>query len=215
MYFDGALNIDGARVGVLFVTPSEDELHYVLRIHFLASNNAAEYEAALHGLRIIAELGVKHLIICGDSTLVINQVNKDWSCTSEKMDAYCTKIRKVEGKFYGIEFHHVIHDANQATDCLSKIRSTRAQVLTGVFVQDLMTPSIKPGQLVEEVPSAEQLDMVVPAPTTDWREQFIKNLTSTKVLTSKTKTEWLIRCSKHYVLVTGKLMRKNAKEELL
>ena len=61
------------------------------------------------------------------------------------MDAYCAKIRKLEGKFYGIEFHHIVREANQLADRLSKIGLTRAQILAGVFIQDLMTPSIKPG----------------------------------------------------------------------
>ena len=56
MYFDGALNINGASVGILFITSTKDKLPYVLRIHFLASNNAAEYEACLHGLLIAIEL---------------------------------------------------------------------------------------------------------------------------------------------------------------
>ena len=81
-------------------------------------------------------------MVFGDSALVINQINKDWSCTSEKMDAYYAEIRKLEGKFYGIEFHHIVRDANQAADRLSKLGSSRANVLVGVFVQDLMTPSI-------------------------------------------------------------------------
>ncbi|XP_066395709.1 uncharacterized protein [Miscanthus floridulus] len=46
-------------------------------------------------------------MVYGDSTLVINQVNKYWSYSSEKMDAYYAEIRKLEGKFYGIEYHHV------------------------------------------------------------------------------------------------------------
>jgi ribonuclease HI len=77
MYFDGSLNIDGAGVGVLFISPYKDELHYVLRVHFPASNSAAEYEAYLHGMRIAVELGVKRLYVYGDSALVINQLNKD------------------------------------------------------------------------------------------------------------------------------------------
>ena len=72
MYFDGALNINGAGTGILFITPTKDKLRYVLRIHFSASNNAAEYEACLHGLCIIVELGVKCLMVYGDSALVIN-----------------------------------------------------------------------------------------------------------------------------------------------
>ena len=91
MYFDGALNISGAGAGILFITPTKDKLRYVLRIHFLASNNAVEYEACLHGLRVAIELGIKRFMVYGDSTLVINQLNKDWSYSGEKMDAYCAQ----------------------------------------------------------------------------------------------------------------------------
>jgi ribonuclease HI len=72
MYFDGSLNIDGAGAEVYFISPSGDRLSYVLRIHFKASNNAAEYEAVLHGLRITIELGIKRLIVFGDFAFVIN-----------------------------------------------------------------------------------------------------------------------------------------------
>jgi hypothetical protein len=72
MYFDGSLKIDGAGAGVLFISPNKDELRYVLRLHFPASNNTAEYEACLHGMRIAVELGVKRLYVYGNSPLVIN-----------------------------------------------------------------------------------------------------------------------------------------------
>ena len=57
--------------------------------------------------------------------------------------------------------------------------------------------------------------MAVPTPSPKWREQFIKYLTVADVLSDRTEMERLIHRSKHYVLVDGKLMRKNAKEELL
>jgi ribonuclease HI len=72
MYFDGSLKINGAGAGVLFISPNKDELCYVLRLHFPASNNTAEYEAYLHDMRIAVELGVKRLYVYGDSALVIN-----------------------------------------------------------------------------------------------------------------------------------------------
>jgi hypothetical protein len=108
MYFDGSLTIDGAGAGILFISPTNEQLRYVLRIHFLASNNAIEYEACFHGLCIAVDLGIKRLYVHGDSALVINQLNKDCDTTSEKMDAYCKEIRKLEGKFYGIEYSHVV-----------------------------------------------------------------------------------------------------------
>jgi ribonuclease HI len=143
MYFDGSLNIDGVGVDMLFISPTNKQLCYVLRIYFPTSNNAAEYEACLHGMRIVVELGVKHLYVYGDSALVINQLNKDWDTTSEKMDAYCKEIRKLEGKFYGIKYTHVVQGKNQAADALSKLGSSRAQVPHGVFIQDLVKPPIK------------------------------------------------------------------------
>ena len=77
MYFDGALNINGAGAGILFITSTKDKLRYVLQIYFLASNNTAEYEACRHGLHIAIELGIKCIMVYGDSALVINQLNKD------------------------------------------------------------------------------------------------------------------------------------------
>ena len=124
-------------------------------------------------------------------------------------------MHKLEGKFYGIEYHHVVRDQNQLTDHLSKIGSSRATIAPGVFVQDLFTTSIKEEKEVQEIPLAEQLVLAVPSPALDWREQFIKYLTSTDVPANKTKTERLIRRSKHYVLVDGNLMRKSAKEGIL
>ena len=85
----------------------------------------------------------------------------------------------------------------------------------GVFVQDLFMPSIKEEKEVQEIPPVEQLVLAVPWPGTDWREQFIKYLTSAEVPTDKTETERLIYQSKHYVLVDGNLMRKSAKEGIL
>ena len=64
----------------------------------------------------------------------------------------------------------MVQDQNQLADQLSKIGSSRATVLPGVFVQDLLAPSIKEDKEVVEVPPAEQLVLVVPLLVTDWRE---------------------------------------------
>jgi hypothetical protein len=67
MYFDGSLMKIGACVGLLFISPLGKHLRYVLRLHFPASNNVAEYEALVNGLRIAIELGVRRLDARGDS----------------------------------------------------------------------------------------------------------------------------------------------------
>ena len=106
------------------------------------SNNEAEYEALLHGLRLAISLGIKRLMVFDDSAVVINQVNDSWDRNKENMDAYCAEVRRLENKFHGLEFHHVARDNNVAADVLSKLGSTRAQVPAGVFVHELREKSI-------------------------------------------------------------------------
>jgi len=58
MYFDRSLMKTGAGAGLLFISPLGIHMRYVIRIHFAASNNVAEYEALVNGLKIAIELGV-------------------------------------------------------------------------------------------------------------------------------------------------------------
>ena len=61
MYFDGLVMKTSADAGFLFISPLGVHIHYVVHLHFPASNNMAEYEALLCGLRITNKLGVKRL----------------------------------------------------------------------------------------------------------------------------------------------------------
>jgi RNase P subunit RPR2 len=105
---------------------------------------------------------------------------------------------------------------NEAADKLSKLGSTRAVIPHEVFIHDLVKPSIEEEEKpMAEQPSADQLVAVIPTTGTDWRESFIRYLTSAEVPQDKTEIERLIQHSKHYVLVERKLIRKNTKKELL
>jgi ribonuclease HI len=72
MYFNGLLKLQGAGAGILFITPRGEQLKYALQLLFSTSNNVAEYEALIHGLNIAISLGVKRLMIYGDSLVVIS-----------------------------------------------------------------------------------------------------------------------------------------------
>ena len=84
----------------------------------------------------------------------------------------------------------MVCNQNQLADHLSKLGSSHAVIPPRVFIQDLLAPSIKEDK---EVPPTEQLVLAVPSPATDWREQFIKYLTSAEVPTDNTEIECLIR----------------------
>jgi ribonuclease HI len=155
MYFDGSLKLEGAGAGVLLISPTGEQLKYVLQIFWKDSNNEAEYEALLHGLCLAASLDIKRLLVYGDSAVVINQVNKSWNRNKGNMDAYCLEVRKLENRFYSLEFHHVIRDNNVAANVLSKLGSTHAQVPAGVFDHKLHAPSTqnwRPRPLTQRLP---------------------------------------------------------------
>jgi ribonuclease HI len=148
MYFDGSVMKTGADAGLLFISPLGEHMRYVIRLHFPASNNMAEYEALLSGLRIAIELDVR-----GDSQLVIDQVMKESSCHDPKMEAYYSVVRRLVDKFNGLELNHVPCNYNNDADELAKIASGRTTVPTNIFARDNAKPSVDFKDLAQPGPS--------------------------------------------------------------
>jgi ribonuclease HI len=219
MYFDGTLKLDGGGAGVLLISPRGEQLKYVLQILWEVSNNEAEYEALLHGLRLAISLEINRLHVYGDSLLVVQQVNKEWDCNKETMDAYEQEVRKLENKFSGLEVHHVLREHNVGADTLSKLGSTRAQVLPRVFVQDLKQPSIKSLPQVTTDAGPQQPDREVMALGEDWREAFINFIRDQRlpagIDTRSTEAARVMCRSKGFVLVNSKLYRHGARSGVL
>jgi ribonuclease HI len=119
--FDGSVHLQSARAGIMVTTPKGESFKYVIQMHFPASNNVAEYEALLHGLRIA-------------TTLVINQTNKEWSCLDDNMLLYCEELCKLENNFDDLEYLHILRGKNEVADGLAKLDFSRAMVPIGVFL---------------------------------------------------------------------------------
>jgi ribonuclease HI len=123
MYFDGSQMKSGARAGLIFIFPLGMRMRYMIRIHFLASNNVAEYEALANGLHIATELGIRWLDARGDLQLIIDQVMKESSYHDPKMAVYCRMVHLLEDKFDGLELNHIKRRSNEAADELAKLAS--------------------------------------------------------------------------------------------
>jgi ribonuclease HI len=205
MYFDGSLKLQGARAWILFIAPGGEQLKYALQLLFPASNNAAEYEALIHGLNIAVSLSIKKLMVYGDSLVVISQINKGWDCSADSMGMYCAAVRKLEEKIEGLEFHHVERDRNATVDALSKLGSSRAQVPLGIFVQEISHPSILSDQ-TEECNTLSQQD----SDPNDWREPIIRYVKNKEEPDDKAAAERIARQSAHYTLIGGTLYRRGA-----
>src|SRR5215216_6055428 len=146
MHFDGSKLRNGLGAGIVLTSPKRDQLKYVLQIHFAASNNVAEYEALVHGLKVAKEIGIRRILCYGNSDLVIQQVSGHWDALDANMALYRFHVQKISGYFEGCEFHHVPRVENEAADMLSKLGSTRQAIPPGVALEHLRKPSIRPSR---------------------------------------------------------------------
>nr|KYP73704.1 hypothetical protein KK1_006352 [Cajanus cajan]KYP73711.1 hypothetical protein KK1_006359 [Cajanus cajan] len=78
MHVDGSSNNQGSGAGIILEGPTRLTLEQSLRFAFKASNNQAEYEALLAGLRLAQEIGVRRLTCWTDSKVVAEQVNDNF-----------------------------------------------------------------------------------------------------------------------------------------
>jgi len=215
MYFDGSLMKTGAGAGLLFISPLGVHMRYVIRIHFVASNNVVEYEALVNGLKIAIELGVRRLDVRGDSQLVIDQVMKASNCHDPKMEAYCNEVRRLEDKFHGLELVYIARRYNEAADELAKIASTRGTVPPDAFSRDLNEPSVDLGSGADiETTALQQTDTVEallaaaevieveqrPGRLFDWRTPFLDCLIRCELPEDRSEARRIARRAKSYII---------------
>jgi hypothetical protein len=108
-----------------------------------ASNNEAEYEALLHGMKMAKACGATRVKIFGDSNLVVQQVMNRCDIINDNMMAYKNLYHYLEGTFDGCEVSHVSRNNNEEADNLANIGSQCLPVPTGVFWEEIVERSIK------------------------------------------------------------------------
>ena len=119
MHFDGSKMRTGLGAGIVLTSPKGDKLRYALQIHFATSNNVAEYEALIHGLRLAKELGIRQILCYGDSDLVVQQSSGDWDAKDANMASYRFLVQQLSGYFEGCKFLHMPRNDNDQVDALA------------------------------------------------------------------------------------------------
>ena len=219
MFFDGSLMLNGAGAGVVLISPTGDELRYVIQLDFQATNNMAEYEGLLAGLRIAAGLGVTRLLAKGDSQLVVNQVSKEYQCNDPQMTAYLAEVRRLERNFLGLEVRHIPRGDNCAADELSRLASTRAALPPGTFLETLSSPSARVADLAQpsSMPPTQDGHIVLPISSqgVPWIEEILGYLRDDILPDEDTDADRLARQSRRYTVVDNNLYRRGANGVLM
>jgi ribonuclease HI len=120
---------------------------YMVHLEFKATKNMVEYEALIFGLSTTLSLGIRQLLVKGDSQLIIKQVCGECSCNEPRLAVYLLHVRKLEKDFTAQELQHVPRADNSAADELSTRASTWAPVPEGFFERRLLRPTAQPAEL--------------------------------------------------------------------
>ena len=71
LFFDGAINFKGSGIGAVLVSETGQHYSITAKLCFPCTNNMAEYEACILGLKLALDMGVRELLVIGDSDLLI------------------------------------------------------------------------------------------------------------------------------------------------
>lgn len=86
-----------------------------------ATNNVAEYAAALRALEYLRARGFRgQVLVFGDSQLVIRQMKGEYAVRAPHLRAYHEHLTMLERQFAGVEFAWVPRTENRRADALSK-----------------------------------------------------------------------------------------------
>ena len=189
----------------MLISPKGHKIHCALCFGLQASNNEAEYEALIAGLRLARELKTNNLKVYSDSQLVVNQVNETYQAREEKIVAYLEKAKELMGSISTVIIEVVPRSKNSNTDALAKLASTKdAELLNAVSIEFLSKPNIKQRPEIMELEKEPS-----------WMDPIVAYLKIRKLLENKIEVRILRLKVARYVIYDNKLYRKGYSMSLL
>ncbi|GJZ57297.1 reverse transcriptase domain-containing protein [Tanacetum coccineum] len=143
LFTDGSSCVDGCGAGVILTDPEGVEFTYALRFQFETTNNEAEYEALIAGLRIAEKMGVKNLEV--ERRLKTGRQTHKWTYIAKETDMikYLEKVKALTSNFRAFSIKQVPRSKNKKADALSKMASTSfAHLSKQVLVEELKEKSV-------------------------------------------------------------------------
>jgi ribonuclease HI len=120
-------------IAAILMPPKGPKLRYAARLKFLTTNNIAEYEAVLLGLRKLRALGVRRCIVKLDSQVIVGHVKKEFTVKEPELIKYLATVRRMEKHFASFTFHHIPRSQNAEANELAKAAAQKAPMQVDVF----------------------------------------------------------------------------------
>jgi ribonuclease HI len=123
LYFDGSKSKEGAGAGCIIIDPTSNKTLMSCRLEFECTNNIAEYEALLQGLRKALDMHIQTLVVFGDSEIVVRQVRDSIHCFSPHLKSYQSEVWSLMNKFFAFNINSIPRSNNAEADLLANVAS--------------------------------------------------------------------------------------------
>jgi ribonuclease HI len=147
VFCDGSWGTFSAGAAAVLVAPSKVKTCYAVKLDFSCTNNIAEYEALLLGLRKLRAMGIRRAILKTDSQ-VIGHVDKSSKARDPKLERYLDTVRRLEASFEGFSVKNIPRGENEHADLLAKSAAQGLPLPSEVFFETIEASSV---ELMERV----------------------------------------------------------------
>jgi ribonuclease HI len=119
MFFDGASSKESVGAGVVFISPTQETISLSYKLEFETTNNVAEYEALVLGLRAAKDMKIEELAVFGDVELIVHQVRNLYQAKHPRLRAYRNEVWDlVDSFFLDFNISFVPREKNSMEDSL-------------------------------------------------------------------------------------------------
>ncbi|XP_047314304.1 uncharacterized protein LOC124918099 [Impatiens glandulifera] len=136
LMFDGALGKQGYDIGILLIDPADTYNPTYVKLGYSVTNNEAEYEACIAGIKLASEKRISILEVIGDSNLVISQANRDWQVKEGNLKPYHSFLMCLIAKFESVVFIHAPRSQNRFANTLATL-AVMTQIPEGIKIKPL------------------------------------------------------------------------------
>ncbi|XP_075492570.1 uncharacterized protein LOC142530631 [Primulina tabacum] len=199
---DGASSLVGCGVGVVLVSPLGEKVKLALRIDSRITNNEAEYEAVLAGIRAAQEVGASRIILYSDSQLITQQIKGIYEAKDDRMLKYLQLIRAQAESFMDWSIEQVPREENSEADDLAKMAASLSEVNTREVLH-----------IIRLVLSTEE--GASPMPEDSWMTPLIAYITNHELPEDKARAQKIKRQAPRFVLLNKILYRRSFQGPLL
>ncbi|XP_073137174.1 uncharacterized protein [Henckelia pumila] len=175
-----------------------------VQLDFRASNNEAEYEALLLGLKAARNLGISRATLYSDSQLAIQQSNGNFEIKDDKMRKYAKALDKAKEGFTELNLELIPRAENIKADHLARLASA---------LSDRPDPSVAGRSLVSQLETLD--DMLTQVPKGDWRYDLHRYLTAKELPIDNKKAKEIKRRALCFDMIDQILFKRSYSQPLL